>query len=321
MSEMTKNISGWDVSLRSQEIRFGFSPEAELELLKFLSGYALFAKMTCPQDVERIVLDHGALNVFLQNMNALLDEARYGRRIVVVEPVPGLSLEQKLAVPWLMSQMMGRTQAQNEDGHHLYIVTDRGLRMEEGARYSHTRQGGSFHTDGVNLKDGCEFFLLHCVAPASVGGETVLLDGHTVYQELAVHAPEVIEILKRNFIWEYKGIRPGEFYTEPVLRVVEGQPKWRYFREYIEEAALMREKPLDGETLVALDRLDAILANPKFQFRCRLKAGETMVINDKSIFHGRTPFQDAPGTVSIESRLMEGDGVTLKRTYARFWVN
>ena len=315
-------VAGWDASLDPAKVRFAFSEEATMEVRVSLEKQqTIFDRLETPQDLEGIKLDPGSLPAFMNDMMALKEEARTGHRVVVAQPINGLSLEQQLAVPWLMSQALGRPLAQNEQGHLFYIITDRGGRMEEGARYSQTRQGGSFHTDGVNLKEGYEFFLLHCAAPAAEGGESVLLDGHTVFRDLAENAPEAVEILKQDRVWEYKGVRPGEFYEEPVLRLMEGRPEWRYLRDYLEEAGRLRGAPLAEDVVAALDRLDESLANPAFQFRCRLCAGETVVVNDKSIFHGRTSFRDNLGTVSIEDRLASGGDAPLKRTYCRFWVN
>ena len=128
--------------------------------------------------------------------------------------------------------------------------------------------------------------------------------------------------LQRERVWEYKGVRPGEFYREPILKLIEGRPVWRYLRDYIEEAARKQSEPVDADSRAAMDRLDAALGNPAFQFRYTLRAGETAIVNDRCVFHGRTPFRDAPGAVSIEQRLAGGhDAALLGRTYSRFWVN
>ena len=311
----------WDSTLDPASVLRDFSPGAADEVRAVLWTHPVFEEMINPQAIEAITFEPEALPTFIEDIHALREEVRHGHHFVVAQPIEGLSLEQQMAVPWLMGQVLGRIMAQNELGHRYYIVTDRGGRMEEGARYSQTSQGGSFHTDGVNLKEGYEYFLLHCAAPAEEGGDSVLLDGRMVFHDLKEYAPKELEVLQMDFLWEYKGVRPGEFYREPVLRVVDGSPQWRYLRDYIEEAACLCSKPLDEVSLRALDRLDESLANSAFQFHCKLKAGQTAIINDRAIFHGRRPFRDAPGTVSIEERLTSGSDAPLKRTYCRLWVD
>ena len=319
---VAESITGWDATLDVARVKHAFSPAAAAEVRRFLAAQPVLDRLARVQQIEEIPLDRAALPNFLRDVRAMEHEARHGLRFVVAEAVPGLTLAQQMAVPWVMSQALGRTLAQNEAGHRFYIIADRGGKMELGARYSQTSQGGSFHTDGVNVKEGYDFFLLSCVAPAAEGGESILLDGHTVYRDLCDHAPHVLPALQRERVWEYKGVRPGEFYREPILKLIEGRPVWRYLRDYIEEAARKQSEPVDADSRAAMDRLDAALGNPAFQFRYTLRAGETAIVNDRCIFHGRTPFRDAPGAVSIEQRLAGGhDAALLGRTYSRFWVN
>jgi len=321
MMETEAASQQWDSTLDSASVLRDFSPQAAGEVCAMLEAHPVFKTMNDPQAIEAITLEPKVMPSFIEDISALRDEVQHGRHFVVTRPIEGLSLERQMAVPWLMGQALGRILAQNELGHRYYIVADRGGRMEEGARYSQTSQGGSFHTDGVNLKEGYEYFLLHCAAPAAEGGESVLLDGRTVFHDLRENAPQELEILQMDFAWEYKGIRPGEFYREPILRLVGGKPQWRYLRDYIEEAACLRGEPLDEVFSGALDRLDESLANPSFQFHCKLQAGQTAIINDRAIFHGRRPFRDGPGTVSIEERLSSSRCASLKRTYCRLWVD
>ena len=311
----------WDATLDAASVLRNFSPEAADEVRALLGAHPAFNGMTDLQTLESVALDPEALPTFMEDIRAMREEAWGGNNFVVIQPVEGLSLEQQMAVPWLIGQVLGHTLVQNQQGHRYYIITDRGGRIEEGARYSQTSQGGSFHTDGVNQKDNYEFMVLHCVVPAAEGGDSILLDGRMVYDDLRENAPPELEVLQQDFLWEYKGVRPGEFYHEPILRLVEGNPQWRYLRDYIEEAARLCGEPLSAEAMAALDRLDESLANPAFQFRFKLDAGQTAVVRDRSVFHGRNPFRDAPGTVSIEERLAAGLDVPLKRTYCRIWVN
>ncbi len=311
----------WDSTLDPASLLRDFSPQAGEEVRALLGTHPVFEGMTNPQAIEAITFEPEVLPSFISDIHALREKVRHGHHFVVSQPIEGLSLEQQMAVPWLMGQALGRTLVQNEQGHRYYIITDRGGRIEDGARYSQTSQGGSFHTDGVNQKNNYEFLVLHCAVPAAEGGESVVLDGRTVFNDLRENAPEELETLQQDFLWEYKGVRPGEFYNEPILRLVEGQPQWRYLRDYLEGAAGLRGEPLSNDSLTALDRLDESLANPAFQFHCKLEAGQTAIFNDRAIFHGRRPFRDAPGTVSIEEHLNSGSNAPLQRTYCRLWVD
>ena len=47
------------------------------------------------------------------------------------------------------------------------------------------------------------------------------------------------------------------------------------------------------------DELDAVLSTPSYQLHYKLRPGEIIIVNDKQIFHARTPFDDHPGAVDL----------------------
>ena len=119
----------------------------------------------------------------------------------------------------------------------------------------------------------------------------------------------------------YYNENKDRFYREPILKFERGEMVWRYLRDYIEEAAVKQNEPLSEETVAAMDRLDLVMDRAGLQFRYFLKPGETAVINDKQIFHGRTAFIDSPDAISLEERLAGNNNRPVKRTYSRIWVN
>jgi hypothetical protein len=315
------DVEPWDATLNISKASFTLNTAAQRELKRFLGGQGILENLQDVHGIEFIMAESKLLPETMMEIARLDRCLTHGCRFALIQPVEGLSPEQQMAVPWVISNLLGTTLGQNEAGDRFYIVTDRGGKMEEGARYSQTNQGGSFHTDGVNLKEGYDYFLLGCVAPAIRGGESILLDGFTILRELQSNDPEVLEILGRDLNWEYKGIFKDQFYQEPILKISRNQVHWRYLRNYIEEAAVKTGVPLSFETIHAMDRLDEALAKPSFQLRYALKAGETLAINDRTLFHGRTPFEDAPEAVPLEAWLGGSRNRPIKRTYSRFWVN
>jgi len=315
------SAEAWDATLDPERVFFDFSEAAQTELKRFLDAQTVFEGMTGIQPIEAIQVDAGAIPTVAAEMNGLRAERIMGGvRMAVVRPVESLTFEQQMAVPWVIGSLFGELLVQNEAGDRAYIITDRGGRMEEGARYSQTRQGGSFHTDGVNLKSGYDCFLLSCIAPAKEGGESILINGFTILKKLQEKAPEALDVLNRELVWEYKGIK-ADFYREPIVKVEDGKLIWRYLRNYIEEAAHKTGEALSDEAIDAMNKLDEVMEDRDIQFRYFLKPGETAVINDRQIFHGRTEFLDAEGAVSLEDYLTGDRSQPLKRTCSRFWIN
>ncbi|MGB0580331.1 MAG: TauD/TfdA family dioxygenase [Limisphaerales bacterium] len=320
--ELQEGMEAWTASLDPGRVFFTLNGDAQDEMRGFLGNYDLFERLSTVQDIEAIEATREALPLCAGEVERLeREQLKSGVRLAVVKPVEGISLQQQIAVPWILGNLMGTTLAQNEQGDRLYIITDRGGKMEQGARYSQTNQGGSFHTDGVNLKEGYDYFLLSCIAPAADGGESVLLNGYSVFEDLRANSPATLDLLNRDLVWEYKGIYKDRFYHEPIIKIANGEMVWRYLRNYIEEAAVKQNEPLSEESVNAMDQLDAVMDNPNLQFRHRFEPGETAVINDKQIFHGRTAFVDGPDAVSLEDYFAGITDKPIKRTYSRIWVN
>lgn len=130
-----------------------------------------------------------------------------------------------------------------------------------------------------------------------------------------------MDALNRDLVWEYKGIYKDRFYRAPIIKVEKGELVWRYLRNYIEEAASKQSEALSAASVAAMDRLDAVMDKETLQFRYVLKPGETAVINDKQIFHGRTAFADSPDSVPLEDYFSGVTDKPIQRTYSRIWVN
>jgi hypothetical protein len=64
--------------------------------------------------------------------------------------------------------------------------------MESGARYHQTRQGGSLHTDNVASTRPWDLLFMSCVAPALVGGESIICSSVTLYNFLKQSAPAAL---------------------------------------------------------------------------------------------------------------------------------
>ena len=58
----------------------------------------------------------------------------------------------------------------------IYLLTN-------GARYHQTREGGSIHTDNVNVSSRWKYMILS-LAEGQVGGETILVNAKNVYKKL-----------------------------------------------------------------------------------------------------------------------------------------
>ncbi|MCB9060182.1 MAG: TauD/TfdA family dioxygenase [Halobacteriovoraceae bacterium] len=220
----------------------------------------------------------------------------------------------------LIGSYFGKLLEQNENGDQVIMVydRDRNSSMWNGARYHQTREGGSIHTDNVNVPEKWDYLYLSCISPALVGGESILVDGIRVHNELQKNYPKALKVLENNFIWEMRGVA-DKLYEAPIITYDNGIPAYRHLRPYMESAHQKANTPLTNEQSYAIDVLDAITNSSEYQAHFNLKKGDILIAKDSQVLHGRACFSDDLEAISFEDYLL-GKGKVLKRTMERLWI-
>ncbi|EGD79037.1 hypothetical protein PTSG_02005 [Salpingoeca rosetta] len=272
------------------------APDAVQEELcayvKPLAAGALTHDTMDSHSVDRNQLKH--TEAFLRDIEA--SHLINGPAAAILQPIANLNsiLEIRLAA-LTMSQLMGECLKQNAQGERSILVFDRDAtrQMVDGQRYHQSHEGGSLHTDNVNIPQCWEFMLLTCLQPAVEGGQSILVSASAVYEHFLRTDPQVLETLWRDFWWEYRGFNDA-FYRAPILFTNKmGEPCFRWLREYMESAHKRLGVAFTSAQQHALDALTAVTLDPAFQFRHTFRQGEILFANDLQLFHGRTAFLDA----------------------------
>jgi len=229
---------------------------------------------------------------------------------------------QELAeIPALMGTYFGNLLVQNEKGDKVIMVYDRDRlgSMFQGARYHQTREGGSIHTDNVNIPEPWEYLFLSCIETAEVGGENILVDGVKVHSILKAKYPQALKVLQDNFYWEMRGVSDALYQAPIITYDKKGEPLFRHLRPYMESAHQKANVPLTTDQLYALDVLDALTNSSEYQMRYRMRKGDILITRDAQVLHGRTCFSDALEAVTFDE-YHQGKGKILKRTMERIWI-
>ncbi|KNC86314.1 hypothetical protein SARC_01538 [Sphaeroforma arctica JP610] len=248
-------------------------------------------------EVDDIEVNRHDLPRALKEMQELDQRALIeGEGFSVIRPIDGItSVRERRINAFVQAQILGTTPQQNAEGVKAILVYNRndGVQMKQGARYHQSRDGGSIHTDNVNIPDLWDYMLLTCLQPAQIGGESILCSTLAVHNYLNEHVPEALEILRGQFWWELRGFSDG-FYRAPILFYNDkGEPLLRYLRDYLESAHIRQGQPLTDKQMWALDVLDCVCEMSTIQFRYNMQQGETLLANDTQLLHGRTSFTDA----------------------------
>lgn len=304
----------------SDNFYYSFSGDAQNEIYDYIKALHTYSRV---EDAK--VLNPDDCPSFSREVEEIRNELENGKRIVIVKPFIDVHnkytiLEQR-TIYWLLGNLLGKAIVQNEAGDKAVLVYDRDRKnsMSKGARYHQTREGGTIHTDNVNVPFKWEYLLLACISPAMAGGENILVNALNVHKVLKQKYPDVLAILEKDFLWEQRGVADAT-YEAPIINYnKKGEPEFRHLRPYMESAHNKLDRPLTDEQLYALDTLDAILEHTDNQYRHTFSAGEMLLTYDAQVLHGRTPFSDYFNAVIIHDWIKDHHK-PLKRTMDRLWL-
>lgn len=218
--------------------------------------------------------------------------------LAVVDGIPVADPDMASRYATGISSALGRMLPQDGAGALVREVKYRGVKLGEGTtgRYSDSREGGQFHTDGPHRPDTApDWFALLCIRQARVGGGLILVPTERIIRGLD---PDSLAVLQEPFLFDQRedGVPPV---PRPVLVPQPGCP-WHvnYLREYIELGHRHPlGTPLTDRQVYALDRFDqevaSAVADPD-RIEVKLAPGQLAVIDNRRLLHGRTTFGDDP---------------------------
>jgi len=159
-------------------------------------------------------------------------------------------------------------------------------------RYHQTNTGGSIHSDGPQLKIPPKYVLMACSKEATKGGYSIITNMKNIYIFLKKKKPNYLKILKKEFLFERRGFnnRNANVFSKPIFEIRKNFFRFRYLREYIEAAYVLKKKNLKKSQVNALNYLDKLIHNKSFQKKFKLNKGDMVILNNNILAHGRTGF-------------------------------
>lgn len=142
--------------------------------------------------------------------------------------------------------------------------------------------------------------LLHCIQPAMRGGESQLVSVAAIIEELHRNAPELVATLRDDFpAWRVDGQHgvAGDGPTEgmaPIIAVDQGTLSCVLYRPFVEQAAKALGRDLTDRQVESLDRFEQLSLSEQLTLRLFLQPGDTLVLHNRSVLHGRTDYEDWP---------------------------
>lgn len=174
----------------------------------------------------------------------------------------------------------------------------RGSLHERTVRYSDSRSGGSYHSDGVPVPGPLpDVLALLCVRQATLGGELVFVDSASALDVATRKMPRLPTVLGREFHFDQR--REDDPTATVVRRIVErgdDQHQLVYLRDYVESGhRIAGVRPLAPDEIEAMDVLDEVLADEALHVEGRLAPGQIAINDNHRYVHGRHEFPDDVG--------------------------
>jgi len=226
----------------------------------------------------------------------VIDEIRHeiedGRGFVVLRrlPVEDYSKDEIGMIFWGLGTHLGRGLSQSVLGDRLGHVKDFS-REDPLARAYRNKQELSPHTDS------CDLVGLACLCNAASGGVSRLTSALTVHNVMLEEYPDALERLYRGYVFHRRGEeKPGDLphtpYRVPVYSNIEGKVSARYVRTYVEAGEAAAGHKMGEAELAVLDHFEEVTKRPELMLEFTLQPGEMYFINNYTILHARTAFDD-----------------------------
>ncbi len=258
--------------------------------------------------LDDITRESFPLDDIAADIAAWREEVMEGRGIVLLRgfPIDGHSVESIGLMYFGLGAHFGHALSQSVMGDRLGHVVNIGDKDSRERAYRNSRELTP-HTDASDL------IAMLCLQPATSGGFSGYASIYAIYNELVRHNPDYLEVLFRGFPYHRFGEQePGEppvtTHDVPILSWCEGRLSGAYIRAYMEMGLEELGRAMSEHERAALDALDDLSCSDDLLFQTLLEPGEMTIINNYTVMHTRTGFED-------------DDDPAKKRHLLRLWLS
>lgn len=258
-------------------------------------------------DVLDIEKRHFPLPTLGPELDRIKDDLINGAGVALIRgvDVEHYGKERAASIYWGIGTHLGLPWPQNAKGHLLGDVTDQGKAVDDPTSRGNEIGGVPFpfHSDGSDLVG------LFCLDAGKSGGESLVANIVTIHNELARTEPELAAALYEPMPYDFRGEQaPGGkgWYTMPIANRTENRLFVRYIRPYITASRRHADAPRPSDAAnEAMDRVDAMCADPTFHVSMALRPGDLQFVNNYHVLHARKGYADdrAAGRVRHLKRL------------------
>ena len=243
-------------------------------------------------------------------LRSIVDVLFDGRGFILLRgvPVESLSERQIELMYWGMGLYVGIALPQGATSTDLFAhVRDEGA--DRNANYGGgllNKHRGSlpFHTDSSDIVG------LLCIRPAMRGGTSTIVSTVAVHDEIVRRRPDLAAVMYEPWWFDRKrGDGPDSFAQCPIYGMNAAGQLFAFYGPDLYKTAVRGEHvpDLSPAQLEAMALIGEINATPEYQLQMDFGPGEVQFINNYTVMHSRTSYEDHPDP-------------GLKRDLIRLWL-
>lgn len=250
------------------------------------------------------------LPTFGEKLVAARREVLDGRGFVLLRDVPveRYSKHDAILAYWGMGVHIGYPVCQNARGEMIGHVADIGARSSidnpvdgsaESKVFLHPKHRSymsnerlSYHTDFADVIG------LLCLNPSKTGGESKIVSSIAIHNEILRRRPDLLKVLYEPYWVDRRGELPAgakPYYPMPIFCMFGAKLTSYYAGGHMKTTAQYTElPPLSELQKEAMRLVDEIANDPAFHLSMFLERGDIQLINNHTVLHARTAYEDYP---------------------------
>jgi hypothetical protein len=229
-----------------------------------------------------------------RDLAGLGDELRYGRGFLLLRGLPRerWPLDDLARIYYGLGAHIGRPAPQSYFGELLGNVIDVSD-VEADARGYHKGGAQRMHTDN------CDIVSLMCVRSAKAGGVSRFVSAAAVHNRLIEERPDLLAALYGEYLFR-RMERDAEFGNGVLVKRVvifsrdTGQLTCNVSGSYPHRAVRAGDWTMSESQAEALEEMKRISTLPEFYLDMTIAEGDIQFLNNRTILHGRTGYEDWP---------------------------
>jgi hypothetical protein len=227
-------------------------------------------------------------------LGRLAHDLRYGRGFLLLRGLPRerYALDDIARIYFGLGAYIGRPLPQSYQGEllgHVIDVSD----IEDQARGYHAGGAQRMHTDT------CDIVALMCLRAAKSGGVSRIASAAAVHNRLLEEHPDLLAALYGEYVFRRMEL-DAEFGSGVLVKNVvifsreSGELSCNVSGSYPSRAVAAGDAVMTKLQGEALDALQRIAASPEFHLDMSIGEGDIQFLNNRTILHGRTGYEDWP---------------------------